>query len=230
VTTTLWQRNLIRLLADVDKLLPDDLRLTYPVKAIDHNAVMSELLTRVEWVQNVYDGEYGPLAGWPGGWTEETWGKPDVRVWVFDEEVEYDDDDLCYEMEGDFDESSLGRAGRAYRRESGWDFAPGEAGVWVAAYLPTAWTGGSDKSTGWLSGNLVSFAVLHDRDHDGEVESLAHLWTARCLRRQGFARAVVERSRERFPISYAEGPATDDGLAFAHTVMPDLLQRDEAEA
>jgi hypothetical protein len=69
--------------------------------------------------------------------------------------------------------SALDIAGRAYRRECGWDFSPGEAGIWllsVAPYSSMEW----DGRTNW-TGTLTGFAILHDRDKDGDYESLAHL-------------------------------------------------------
>jgi hypothetical protein len=193
---------------------------------------MRALLDAMRFLEDVYDSEYGPLASWRGPWSEGMWERLDVRVWVLDD-VDYEDDEVfdCADH-SEFAESPLGKAGRAYRRECGWDFPPGFAGEWVAAYVPSSWSGPAVEAQdgepaepvdGWCSGNLVSFAVLYDRDEDGEVESLAHLWTARRYRRQGYARAVIDRARERFPIRHVEGPVTDHGWALLQTVAPDLL-------
>jgi ribosomal protein S18 acetylase RimI-like enzyme len=117
----------------------------------------------------------------------------------------------------EWDETGFARAARAYRREARWDFAPDEAGVWIIAVAPS-----EQVHTAWR-GNLVAFIILHDRDHDGEYESIAHLWTATGWRRRGIAAALIERARERFRIHDVEGPMTESGEALLSAAAPDLL-------
>lgn len=121
---------------------------------------------------------------------------------------------------GDWYDSPLERAARAYRRECRWDFAPGEDGMWLLMLAPTsAVSGGTDSWTGetypWsYSGNVVGFVILRDRDEDGTYESVGHAWTARGWRRRGIARRLHAEARARFHYQHVEGPLTQDGAAF----------------
>jgi ribosomal protein S18 acetylase RimI-like enzyme len=96
-------------------------------------------------------------------------------------------------------------------RECGWDFAPGKAGMWLVRVAPTSWIGGEER--GFARGNLIGFLILHDRDEDGEHESIVHIWTARAHRRSGVASGLLAEARSRFPVRLIEGPATEDGYA-----------------
>ena len=119
----------------------------------------------------------------------------------------------------DFPGSGLGRAASAYRRECGWDFPPGDAGVWLVAACPySAFRGGTEEWT--ISGNLAAFAVLHDRDDDGRYESLAHVWTARGWRRRGLAARLLHEAYSRFGVTEIEHPMTDDGDALIKASPP----------
>src|SRR5262245_2461140 len=73
---------LSRLLRDVAACLPDDYLVVADIDPRDHAGAMRELLHAVRFLERVYDGEYGPLATWPGPWTEGMWERLDVRVWV----------------------------------------------------------------------------------------------------------------------------------------------------
>lgn len=201
---------------------------SYEVPDQDHAALMGEIEHAVRNLRDEYDAEQGPLAVWPARHEEDMFERLDVHVVDFDAEdgwwvADGDEWDVLELDEQEFYESSFGRAARAYRREAGWDFAPGAAGIWVVAYAPSWWCGGSDGD-GHARGNLVSFAILHDRDEDGDVESLAHLWTARAVRRRGAARQVLTAARERHQVHVVEGPATDDGIAFLRSAAPDLME------
>jgi GNAT superfamily N-acetyltransferase len=115
----------------------------------------------------------------------------------------------------DFEDSPFYQAARAYRRESGWDFMPGESGLWLYALAPYSWTG---SDYGRASGHLAGFAILHDRDEDGTRESLAHIWTASAWRRQGIARTLLLKAREQYACHTEEGPFTEDGSALLASV------------
>jgi hypothetical protein len=65
----------------------------------------------------------------------------------------------------EWEDSALALAGRAYRRECGWDLSPGEAGTWLLSAAPYSSMGGDDL-TNW-TGTLTGFAILHDRYKDG---------------------------------------------------------------
>ena len=207
-----------------DLLPPKFLTAADDIDPKDHAGTMGELLQVMKLVEHAYCEEYGPLAHWEAPWAEGMWDRPDIRVWVFEENVECEDDEIWPYDDKEWRESSLGLASRAYRQECGWDFAPGESGAWAVAYLASSWVGGSDRKDGWCSGNLAGFAVLHDRDEDDEIESLAHLWTARQYRRQGIARAILKRAQERFSLRHVEQPLTDDGEALLRAVAPELLE------
>jgi ribosomal protein S18 acetylase RimI-like enzyme len=113
-----------------------------------------------------------------------------------------------------FEDSVLDMAARAYRRECKWDFSPGDGGVWLIVLRPTSWSASEEhEERRSASGNLVGFLILHDRDADGEYESVAHIWTAARWRRRGIATHLLEQARARFPVAAIEGPPTELGAA-----------------
>lgn len=111
---------------------------------------------------------------------------------------------------------ALDCAARAYRREAEWDFAPDETGIWLLMLAPVSAMGGSEAETWYYGGHVVGFVILHDRDEDGEYESVAHIWTAAAWRRRGIARRLLAEARARYSITDVEGPYTEDGGAFLH--------------
>lgn len=123
---------------------------------------------------------------------------------------------------GEWEESALALAGRAYRRECGWDFSPDEAGIWLLCVAPYSSVGG-DVWTSW-TGTLTGFAILHDRDENGDYESLAHLWTAGTWRRRGVGVGLIRRARDRFSVGKVEGPVTEQGQLLLRACAPDLLE------
>jgi GNAT superfamily N-acetyltransferase len=169
----------------------------------------------------VVDAELGPVVSWRSGPAPADY---DWRVEVlqvdFDEglrslpEFGWDGLPLTWEDTG------FWRAAVAYRRECRWDFSPGSAGIWVAALAPTFSAGAGDE-TAW-TGNLVGFVVVHDRDEDGEYESIAHMWTATGWRGRGVATAMVQHARDQFPIRSVEGPVTEAGAGLLASAAPDL--------
>lgn len=124
---------------------------------------------------------------------------------------------------GTWENSALARAGRAYKNGCDLNFQPGEGGIWLLHVVPySAWEGSGQ--TQW-HGTLAGFAILHDRDEDGEYESLAHLWTAPAWRRRAIGTSLVRAARERFPVSQLEGPLTDGGRLLLEACAPDLPER-----
>ena len=122
--------------------------------------------------------------------------------------------------DGEWDGSRLDQAGTAYRRECGWDFAPGDAGVWLLMLAPVSGQSFGDEPWSY-TGHLAGFAVLYDRDEDGEYESVAHIWTASAWRRRGIAKQLLQEARSRFGAKGFEGPFTDDGDAFVRACAED---------
>ena len=115
--------------------------------------------------------------------------------------------------DSDWTGSTLDQAGTAYRRECKWDFPPGDAGIWLLMLAPVSGFGGQSEPWSY-TGHLAGFAVLYDRDEDGEYESVGHLWSASAWRRRGIARQLLQEARSRFGARDIEGPFTDDGDAF----------------
>lgn len=118
----------------------------------------------------------------------------------------------------EWDDSAFAKAALLYSRECHWDFAPGEAGIWLTYVILT---GAVNEC---FSGNLVGFAILYDRDHDGKYESIGHLWTAEFARRKGVARQLLERAKRDFPIERIEGPSTDAGHALIEATWPEMIR------
>ncbi|MBO3102207.1 GNAT family N-acetyltransferase [Cellulomonas fengjieae] len=163
----------------------------------------------------------GPTFWWKGGPQEpENEWAPVILQADFDRYV--DDDPPELSQINRWDDSALELAARAYRRECGWDHSPGEAGIWLLAVAPYSAIQTSEQ-THWR-GTLTGFVVLHDRDIDGQYESLAHAWTARAWRRRGIGASLVKHARERFAVSHAEGPATNGGRLLLERCAPTLLR------
>ncbi|XVV00767.1 GNAT family N-acetyltransferase [Actinosynnema sp. CA-248983] len=121
--------------------------------------------------------------------------------------------DAFEDLDGRWGGSALDRAGMAYKRACGWDFAPSEAGVWLVMLAPVSGIGGEDGQ--WFyNGRVVGFLIVYDRDGDGMYESVGHIWTASAWQRRGIARSLLAEARSRFPIASVEGPYTEDGTAF----------------
>jgi ribosomal protein S18 acetylase RimI-like enzyme len=120
---------------------------------------------------------------------------------------------------GDDLDGPFGHAATAYRRECGWDFSPGEAGIWLVMLAPVSGMGFGDEP--WTyTGHLIGFAILYDRDGDA-YRSVGHVWTASAWRRRGIARRLLSEARSRFAFEHIEGPYTEDGAALVKTIPPD---------
>lgn len=162
----------------------------------------------------------GPSIYWAGPDSSgDLWAVVTIQV---DLDGYADDDPPGISHINNWDDSALARASRAYRRECGWDFSPGEAGVWLLSVAPYSCIQASG-GTRW-SGTLAAFVILHDRDVDGRYESLAHLWTAHGWRRRGVGAGLVREARRRFPLTQVEGPVTESGRLLLEACAPDLLE------
>jgi ribosomal protein S18 acetylase RimI-like enzyme len=81
--------------------------------------------------------------------------------------------------------------------------------------------GSPENDKRWsIHGRLAGFAILWDRDKDGNYETVAHAWTAQAWRRQGIARRLLDEGRSRFAARQIAGPLTDDGAALARSCWP----------
>lgn len=109
--------------------------------------------------------------------------------------------------------SALNQAGLVYKRACGWDFSPGEAGVWLVMLAPVAASGG-DEGLWFYDGHIVGFVIVYDRDEDDDYESVGHIWTATAWKRRGIARRLLTEAKSRFPIVDIEKPYTGEGDAF----------------
>ena len=147
--------------------------------------VISQFPQMVREAQIASAAQIGPLISWEGPPREKDWdlvisgidldgGDPDFGLVELSESA--------FEGPGgDWDGSALHRAALAYRREGHWDFAPGEAGVWLLTLAPVSAAGFGDKP--WhCTGHLAGFVILYDRDKDGSYESVGHIWTASAWR------------------------------------------------
>ena len=184
-----------------------------------HFDFLSDFGEIVDRLRNEYDAVLGPRIHLVGP-RDVDLAKGVVLAFDFDEGL---DEDVLRLSEGfEWSDSAFSRAALFYKRECGWDFPPGEVGIWLAYCILTSSVGGGDHFT--YSGNLVGFAVLYDRDEDGEYESLAHLWTARGARRKGVGRQLMERARRDFPIRVIEPPWTAAGRALTEAVWPEKVR------
>ncbi|GAA3514141.1 GNAT family N-acetyltransferase [Georgenia daeguensis] len=178
-----------------------------------------ENLARV--AQETAAAHVGPTFRWTGPQsTADPWASVILQV---DLDSHFDDDPPDVSHVGEWENCALARAGSAYRSECDWDFSPGPAGIWLLFVAPYSSFGSSGQMH--LSGTLAGFAILHDRDEDGEYESLAHLWTARAWRRRGVGTSLVRQARERFPVSRVENPATEGGRLLLEACASDLLEQ-----
>lgn len=193
-------------LSDADESLPEIVEdLDYLVR-LAHETAAAELGPAIRWVSTRADVDLSApliLQIDLDGYSEED----PVGAYHFD----------------DWETSALARAGRAYRRECGWDFSPDEAGIWLVSAAPRAAIQDGHRTT-W-TGTLTGFAILYDRDEDGDYESLGHIWTARAWRRRGAGSSLIRRARERFDVRQIEGPVSDEGRLLLETYAPDLCEQ-----
>jgi ribosomal protein S18 acetylase RimI-like enzyme len=199
-----------------------------PVEDLDMTELPAELDGRHEAARMSWARELGPPMSWEAPYTDgpEDWVLKtyclDLDSGTHSESASlFRTDDLRQE----FHSSALGVAARAYKREAGWDHAPGEAGIWLIALRPRMWFPDPDEEIVGVSGDLIGFLILHDRDHDMSYESLAHIWTAARWRRRGIAAELMDMARARFPVTAVEGPATELGRSLLEARASDLLDQ-----
>lgn len=172
-------------------------------------------------------GQLGPRISWYAPATSGDWDLVSTGIDLDEYAEDFGDvefEDSAFEgPDGKWHGSPLERAAYAYKREAGWDFTPGETGIWLLMLAPTS-AGGGDT---WIyGGHVVGFVILHDRDKDGVYESVAHIWTATAWRRRGIGRRLLAEAKARFEFTTVEGPYTDDGGALLRTVG-ELETKDE---
>lgn len=183
--------------------------------------LVEELEDLVRLARDTAAASIGPTFRWPDSrQPDDTW-PPVIMQIDLDDYSDNDPPDVS--NIDDWENSALALAGRAYRRDCRWDFSPDESGIWLLFVAPYSAIGGGDRFS-W-SGTVAGFLILHDRDNDGEYESLAHLWTASSWRRRGVAARLVREALERFPVSHLEGPVTDEGWLLLENAAPELLEQ-----
>jgi len=193
-------------------------------KGAHFDEIVSAFHHMVEEAWMVLVSHLGPRTGWQAKRTD-TFGL--VLAGIDLDEGEHDfGPERLYASEGntgDWAGSPLDQAARAYRREADWDFAPGEAGIWLLMLAPTCGFGGDSSERAWhYNGHICGFVILYDRDDDGTYESVGHIWTGKAWRRQGIAARLLAEARSRFGASRIEGPATDDGGALVKAAWPEI--------
>lgn len=193
----------------------------------DENLILSEVISYLRHVVDEAEmtvaARLGPLAGWSGPHREGDWGL--VMAGVDCDAAEQDfgtpvlNESIYEGPDGRWRGSVMDCAARAYKREARWDFAPGEAGIWLLMLAPVSATGSGEDDGSWFyRGHLVGFVILYDHDKDGTYEAVGHVWTAAAWRRRGIARQLLAEARSRFAFTRVLGPYTEDGASFLRAV------------
>ncbi len=187
-----------------------------------HDLTVSELIRQfgrvTEYAELAAAAQLGPMTSWRGPEPQQGKLNPVTAV------VDLDGGDHAsgevrigreaYEgIDGTWHGSALDYAGRAYKRACGWDFPPGEAGVWLLSLVPVQGVGGDDSPWSYV-GHITGFIVLSDRDEDDSYEAVSHIWTASRWRRRGIARRLLAEAKSLFDFTEIEQPYSDDGDAF----------------
>jgi GNAT superfamily N-acetyltransferase len=186
------------------------------------NLTVSELIRQfgrvAEEAELAVAAQIGPLVSWRGPEPQRGTLEPVLAVVDLDG-GDYSSGDVrlgrdAYEgIDGTWHGSALDYAGRAYKRECGWDFPPGEAGVWLLMLAPFQGVGGEDDPWSY-TGHITGFVVLSDRDEDGSYEAVSHIWTAFRWRRRGIAQRLLAEAKSRLEFTQIEQPYSPDGDAF----------------
>lgn len=184
--------------------------------------LISHLRTLLDEAEMTVASRLGPIIGWTAPRRDRDWELTASGIDHTGDGRDFGDaevaDSACEGPTGTWTGSPLERAAYAYKREAGWDFAPDESGIWLLMLAPVSGFGGSDERDWHYSGHLTGFLILHDRDDDGDYESVAHIWTAAAWRRRGIARRLMDEAVQRFPVTDVEGPYTEDGYAMLRAV------------
>jgi ribosomal protein S18 acetylase RimI-like enzyme len=185
-----------------------------------HFDLLHDVRQLAETLSKDYAAQFGPCLSVEGP-ARASMKEPHILAFGFDDDLPK----LCpFALPSglEWNDSGLEQAASAYRRAGHWDFAPGEAGIWLLYYLITEGHGG-EEGNWWYNGNLVGFAILYDRNKDGHYESLGHIWTASAARRRGVATALIAYARKHFLLRTIEYPLTDDGAALFKRAWPEIL-------
>lgn len=205
------------------RALGDLVSIKHAMHVEDENLILSEVISHmrsvVDEAEMTVAARLGPLISWSGPRREGDWSLIAASADLDSGGRDFGDVKLASSAfegsGGGWHGSAMDSAARAYKREAGWDFAPGEGGVWLLMLAPVSGSGSPDGDRPWFySGHLVGFVVLHDRDDDDVYESVAHIWTASAWRRRRIARRLMDEARSRFSFTGVEGPYTEDGGAF----------------
>ena len=188
-----------------------------------HSVLLDDVRQIMKTIEDDYVAQFGPRLTTIGPENARTHGRiltynfdqPDKQYRGTFKPVEYAD------MK--WHDTALAKAALAYKRCCHWDFAPGEAGIWLCYYLPNDGWGGGDNEMQWR-GNLVGFVILYDHNEDGEYEALGHIWTAAAARRHGVASKLIQHARKHFPLRQVNGPLTEDSSFLFKKVWPEALK------
>lgn len=199
----------------LEGMFPEDSTFVSEVRFDDINEVISQFPFMASKAEMVVESYRGPEIMWKVKSAE-----PELDVVIAGVDLDagrersfgVELDDSAFEGDGDgWPDSSLDRAARIYKRETGWDFPPGKAGVWLLALAPESAHGSAGEWS--FDGYLAGFVILYDRDKDGRYDSVGHMWTARGWRRKGIAVRLLTEAKSRFGYSKIEKPLTKDSAA-----------------
>jgi ESCO1/2 acetyl-transferase len=127
---------------------------------------------------------------------------------------------------GDWTGSALHNAALAYKRACGWDFAPGQGGIWLLMLAPVSGAG-NDEDPWTYTGHLTGFVILYDRDEDDMYEPVGHIWTASAWRRRGIASRLLTEAQHRFGSNLLfEKPYTNTGASLIAAYSGDKTTAD----
>lgn len=161
--------------------------------------------------------QIGPRVSWIGPDCDESWNLVATGVDLGGGYQDFGEIDLGADAlkgeDGSWADSALSKAGLIYKRECKWDFPPDKAGIWLVMLAPASAYAAEEEGFSVFSGRLTGFVIVHDRDDDGDYETVAHIWTAVAWRRRGIARGLLVEARSRFSITAFEEPYTNDGSA-----------------
>jgi hypothetical protein len=132
--------------------------------------VLSQFQLLVDKAEFVTAGQLGPPVSWRAPRWDGDWELVMSGIDLDHCAHEFGDVQLTTDTfegpNGDWHGSALDRAGLVYKRACGWDFPPGEAGVWLVMLAPVSASGGEDGPwfyNGRLGTNSVCWARTFGR-------------------------------------------------------------------
>lgn len=181
-----------------------------------HYQYDSVLLGAVEDVLDVYAASWGALIAWDSVkryGDDRSWLKP--KIYVIDVESEAAAQRWRNVRNWHIEHgSAFAQAAKLYRRECGWDFAPGRSGTWIVWLKPFELIG-EDIFRGRMGG----FLICQDRmERGGPPDTIAHVWVAKEFRRHGVASRLMRKALKQFDIKRIDGPLTEDGEALVEAL------------